>query len=213
MSRVRVGSSLDVDPRFAVDLALLRNRGWDAVFGRPGPLVAEVGFGNGRYLLEMAKARPGVNFVGIELYGKGVQKLSGALAREDVANVRIIKGEGFRTLCSFFGRGDLAEFHANFPDPWPKLRHHKRRFVTPALAALLFRIVRPGGDIHLATDYDCYAFQMRDVFEAHPGFSNVAGPHRFIYEMPGRVKTKYELKFSALGATIRYLWFRRAPFR
>lgn len=210
MVRVRTGRDLVADARFLVDAEGLRHGDFSSLFGREAPLVVEVGFGNGMKLVEMATARPTVNFVGIELYGKGIIKLSRRLEREGVENVRIIRGEAYKTLSTCFADGQIDEMHINFPDPWPKLRHHKRRFVTAALPVLLHRKVRPGGMVFMATDFDCYAFQMRDVFEAHPGFVNTEGPHRFIYHIPGRIETKYERKFAALGATIRYLHYRRA---
>lgn len=208
MSRVRVGTGIAVPPPYAVPEAA-GPEGWKAVFGRRAPLVVEVGFGNGQFLAGMARARPQCDFVGIELYGKGIEKLARRLEREGIGNVRIVKGEALGVLRSRFGRGEVAEVHLNFPDPWPKKRHHKRRLVGPALAVALFRCLPPGGEVRLATDDPCYALQMRDVFEAHPGFANAAGPHRFADPEPGRIATKYEHKFSALGATIRHLHFRR----
>ncbi len=213
MVRVRTGRDLVVDTGFLVDVEDISAASWDALFERlaplPAPLVVEVGFGNGMKLVEMAMARPEVNFVGIELYGKGIVKLSRRLERENVGNVRIVRGEAYKVLSTCFADGQIAEVHINFPDPWPKLRHHKRRFVVPSLPVLLCRKVRRGGRVFMATDFDCYAFQMRDVFEAHPGFVNMEGRHRFIYKIPGRIETKYERKFAALGATIRYLHYRR----
>jgi len=208
MSRVRIGSVIAVPPPFAVPEGP-RPGGWDALFGRRAPLVVEVGFGNGLFLAELAKARPEADFVGIELYGKGIEKLARRLEREALGNVRIVKGEALAVLAARFGPGEITELHLNFPDPWPKKRHHKRRLVGPALPPVLFPRMAPGAAVHLATDHPCYADQMRDVFEAHPGFVNVAGPHRFIYHVPGRVKTKYERKFEALGATVRHLHYLR----
>jgi len=186
--------------------------GWDTLFGRRAPRVVEVGFGNGRFLLEMAQRHPDVDWVGIELYGKGLRALSRALGRSGVTHVRLVKGEALALLGDLFAPASISAIHLNFPDPWPKRRHHKRRLVSPALAALLYSRMVPGGTVHLATDHDCYAFQMRTVFEAHPGFSNATGHHRFVYHIPGRTPTKYEAKFAARGATIRHLIYRRKPW-
>lgn len=204
-----VDSRYAVDDGYGVDEALCAATGWAGVFGDGTPLVVEVGFGNGQSLAEMARRRPESGFVGIELYGKGVQKLCRRLDREKIGNVRVIKDEAFETLGKRFRDGIIDEVHVNFPDPWPKRRHHKRRLVDPAFVELLFAKLRPGGEVFLATDFDCYADQMLEVFEAHPGFVNTAGPLTFRYEMPDRIVTKYERKFSELGATIRYLWYRR----
>lgn len=209
MTRVRVGRGIEVPPAFAVDLALRAATGWAGVFGREAPLVVEIGFGNGQFLADLAGSRPEADFVGIELYGKGIVKLARRLERDGTANVRIVKGDAIRVLAAQFRRGEIAEMHVNFPDPWPKARHHKRRLVGPAFPAALFPRMAPGGDVFLATDHEGYAHQMMEVFEAHPGFVNAEGSFRFIYHVPGRVPTKYERKFGALGATIRHLHFRR----
>lgn len=209
MARVRMGRGIEVPPEWAVDADLCAATGWAGVFGREAPLVVEVGFGNGRFLAEMARVRPEADFVGIELYGKGILKLARQLERDGTTNVRVLKGDAIRVLKQQFKPGVIAALFANFPDPWPKLRHHKRRLVGPAFAAVLFPRMAPGGDVHLATDHECYALRMREAFEAHPGFVNAAGTFRFIYDIPGRVPTKYERKFAARGATIRHLHYRR----
>lgn len=209
MTRVRVGRGIEVPPPYAVDEVLRAATGWPGIFGREAPLVVEVGFGNGQFLADLARSRPEADFVGIELYGKGIVKLARRLEREAVTNVRIVKGDAIRVLAERFGRGQVTQVHVNFPDPWPKTRHHKRRLVGPAFPAVLFPRLAPGGDVFLATDHEGYAHQMMEVFEAHPGFVNAEGPFRFIYHVPGRVPTKYERKFGALGATIRHLHYRR----
>ncbi len=209
-TRVRTGGSIKVDPRYEVSSEVLAAGGWQAVFGRQAPLVVEVGFGNGHSLAEMARQNPDTNFVGIELFGKGILKLTRRLERDGIDNVRVVKGEAVACLTDMFTVGELDAIHVNFPDPWPKRRHHKRRLVAAPFVELLHGRVRPGGRVHLATDFTCYAYQMRTVFEAHPGFINRAGAQRFLYHLPGRVKTKYERKFAALGATIRYLEYQRS---
>ena len=209
MSRVRVGQAIAVQAPLGVDLDQLQASGWEGVFGRPGLLVVEIGFGNGQALEHMATERPQVNFVGIELYGKGIKSLSRRLERRGIGNVRILKAEALQALCLLFPRGEIAEVHVNFPDPWPKMRHHKRRLVGPHFPPVLFSRMAPGGKVFMATDHDCYAYQMRTVFEAHPGFVNEAGPHRFIYHRRGRLRTKYEKKFAARGARIRFLTYHR----
>lgn len=212
-TRVRGGGKVTIDARFAVDVAQLdghlKRETWDGMFDRPGPLAVEVGFGNGQSLAGMAAKRPEVNFLGIEVFGQGIEKLSRRLGRESIDNVRLIRGDGVGLLAEQFATASIDEMYINFPDPWPKRRHHKRRMVAPPFVDLLFAKVRPGGMVYLATDFTCYAYQMRTVFEAHPGFTNLAGPHRFVYHQPGRVRTKYERKFSAQGSTIRYLSYRR----
>ncbi len=210
MGRVRVGGQLGTGLPHSVTPEQVKADGWAKQFGRDAPLVLEIGYGNGVTLAAMAKARPEVNFVGIELYGEGMRKLSKRLVREQINNLILVKGEALALLTELFDTASLSEVHVNCPDPWPKKRHHKRRLIGPPFAVVLHDRLAPQGSLHLATDHDCYAYQMRTVMEAHPGFLNRAGCHRFLYHLPGRMKTKYELKFAALGARIRYLIYDRA---
>ena len=86
-----------------------------------------------------------------------------------------------------------------FPDPWPKKRHHKRRLIQPAFVELLVGRLKPGGQIHLATDWEDYAFQMLEVLAANPNLSNHFGPGQFAPDRDGRPPTKFERRGQRLG--------------
>lgn len=168
-------TSTSIDARAHVDLP--------AAFGRRAPLVVEIGPGAGESLVTMATARPDVDILAFEVYQPAVAQLLSALARAEVSNVRIIAAnavEGLRHLVPADGLDELWTF---FPDPWPKVRHHKRRLVDAEFAALVASRLRPGGSWRLATDWEDYARQLRSVLDAEPGLAD---------EHPGREAPRWD---------------------
>ncbi|WP_375423676.1 tRNA (guanosine(46)-N7)-methyltransferase TrmB [uncultured Friedmanniella sp.] len=139
-----------------------------AAFGRSAPLVVEIGPGTGESLVALAAARPGMDVLAFEVYAPAVAQLVGALAREQVRNVRIVAANAAEGLRHLVPEASVSELWTFFPDPWPKARHHKRRLVGPGFAALAAGRLGPGGRWRLATDWDDYARQMREVLDAEP---------------------------------------------
>jgi len=105
--------------------------------------------------------------------------------------------------------GSLAEVRIYFPDPWPKKRHHKRRIIQPHFAALLARCIKPGGIVHLATDWQPYANHMLEVLSANPDFSNLSASGDYCERPHWRPHTKYEKRGESLGHNVRDLLFER----
>lgn len=172
---------------------------FEAVFGRRAPVVLEIGFGNGEALLASAMMEPIRDFIGIEVHGPGVGRLLHALASEDVHNVRVFRDDAIEVLRRAVPDGALDEVRLFFPDPWPKKKHHKRRIVQPAFAVLIRSKLRPGGRLHLATDWAPYAEHMLEVMEAAEGFRNLAGPGDRIERPPSRPQTHFERRGLRLG--------------
>jgi len=137
-------------------------------FGRVAPLVVEIGPGAGESLVPMARARPDVDVLAFEVYQPAVAQLVSALARAAVPNVRIVAANAVEGLQHLVPPAGLDELWTFFPDPWPKVRHHKRRLVDAEVAALVASRLRPGGRWRLATDWEDYAQQMRTVLDAEP---------------------------------------------
>jgi tRNA (guanine-N7-)-methyltransferase len=167
-------------------------------------LVLEIGSGMGETTVEIAKAHPEVDFVAVEVHGPGVGSLLNAIEREQLANLRVIRHDALDVLEHMFADGALAAIHLFFPDPWPKKRHHKRRLVQPAFAALAARKLEAGGILHAATDWPDYAEHMDAVFSKEPLLEPAA--HGFT----SRPVTKFESRGQRLGHPIRELVFRRA---
>ena len=175
---------------------------WADTFGRPAPLVVEVGFGNGAALAELAKTHPDWNCVGVDVYRPGFGALMLACERDGIDNVRIADTEARRFLHRL-EPGCLHRLHVFFPDPWPKKRHHKRRLVDADFATVAARCLESRGTLALATDWPPYAEQMRDVLAAEPGLKGGPSPRAT------RSMTPFEAKGLAGGRQVVDLEYRR----
>jgi tRNA (guanine-N7-)-methyltransferase len=144
----------------------------DTAFGRPAPLVMEIGSGMGESTAAMASARPDINLVAVEVYKPGVAQTFHHLARGGVENARVMRGDGVQILTDLTPAGSLAEVWLFFPDPWPKTKHLKRRLVTPEFTELVATRLRRGGVFRLATDWTPYAEQMLAVCSTTKGLRN-----------------------------------------
>jgi tRNA (guanine-N7-)-methyltransferase len=176
-----------------------RVRDFDALFGRRAPLVVEIGFGNGEQLHFAAASEPDANHVGIEVHGPGVGRLLNAVAHDALENVRVYRHDAVEVLQHEVANGSLDAVRIYFPDPWPKTRHHKRRLVQPAFAALVSQKLRHGGLLHLATDWQDYAGHMLAVLDANASLRNRAGSGGFVERPPWRRETHFERRGRRLG--------------
>ena len=167
-------------------------------------LVLEIGSGMGETTVGIAKAHPEADFVAVEVHGPGVGSLLNSIEREQLANLRVIRHDALDVLEHMIADGSLAAIHLFFPDPWPKKRHHKRRLVQPAFAALAARKLKDGGILHAATDWPDYADYMNEVFSREPLLEPAAAG------FAARPVTKFESRGHRLGHPIRELLFRRA---
>ena len=161
------------------------------VFGRTAPLVLEIGSGMGETTAEIAHAHPETDFVAIEVHSPGVGSLLRKIEALELKNLRVIRHDAVEVLERMIPDGALAGIHLFFPDPWPKKRHHKRRLVQPAFAALAARKLAPGGYLHAATDWPEYATQIEAVLSAEP-----------LLEPSTRVRTRPPTKFERRGANL-----------
>jgi tRNA (guanine-N7-)-methyltransferase len=173
----------------------------EEIFLRKAPLVLEIGSGMGETTAAIARAHPAADFIAVEVHGPGVGSLLNRIAAEKLTNVRVIRHDAVEVLEHMIPDGALAAIHLFFPDPWPKKRHHKRRLVQPAFAALAARKLAPGGILHAATDVPDYAAQMAAVF-AETLEKTVAG-------FAERPTTKFEARGTRLGNPVQDLVFRR----
>ena len=173
-----------------------------ALFGRAAPLVLEIGSGMGETTARIARERPGTDFIAVEVHGPGVGSLLKLIEKEGLQNVRVIRHDALEVLEKMIPDGSLAGIHLFFPDPWPKKRHHKRRLVQPAFAALAARKLAAGGILHAATDWMDYAAQMAEVLGAQP----MLAPARETRERPA---TKFEQRGLRLGHEVRDLVYVR----
>ncbi len=185
-------------PRYGLDYhGTLRDL--DQVFGRRAERVLEIGFGNGEQVEFAAAREPGRDFIGIEVHGPGVGRLLNGLAAANESNVRIYQHDAVEVLEKEIADAALDEVRIYFPDPWHKKRHHKRRLIQPAFVSLLCDKLKPGGRLHLATDWENYAEQMWDVLDAEPRLLNSAGPRGSVPRPDWRRQTHFETRGQKLG--------------
>jgi tRNA (guanine-N7-)-methyltransferase len=168
-----------------------------ALFGRVAPVVAEVGFGMGETTARIAAENPQVDYLGIEVHAPGVGSLLRQLEEAALTNVRVISHDAVEVLREMVPPASLDGLHVFFPDPWPKKRHHKRRLVQPAFAELAAQRLRPGGYLHVATDWEEYAEHVLGVLSATPGLANTA--EGFAPRPASRPETKFERRGLKLG--------------
>ena len=165
--------------------------------------MLEIGSGMGETTVEIASAHPEIDFVAVEVHGPGVGSLLNAIEKKGLTNLRVIRHDAVEVLEHMVADGSLAAIHLFFPDPWPKKRHHKRRLVQPAFAALAARKLAPGGILHVATDWPDYAQWMEDVF------SKEASLEKSDQGLTIKPVTKFEARGQRLGHPIRELHYRR----
>ena len=181
----------------------------EAAFGRPAPVMLEIGFGNGDALAAMAAAHPQHNYLGIEVHRPGVGSLLLKLERLAIGNARVICADATQVLQQNIADGVLAAVYIFFPDPWPKKRHHKRRLLQAEFIQLLHLKLRPGGRLHVATDWRDYAESVMAELEAAPGFVNVAGRGDYAPRPGYRPETRFERRGQRLGHGVWDLIFER----
>jgi tRNA (guanine-N7-)-methyltransferase len=178
-----------------------------ALFGRGAPLVLEIGFGMGDATATIAAARPDIDFLGIEVHPPGVGALLKRIGEGALGNLRIIQHDAVEVLEHMIAPASLAGVHLFFPDPWHKLRHHKRRLVQPAFVRLLASRLAAGGTLHCATDWEPYAEQMLEVLSAEADLVNTA--EGFAPRPAMRPLTKFENRGLMRGHGVWDLVFTR----
>jgi tRNA (guanine-N7-)-methyltransferase len=163
-----------------------------------GDWELEIGFGKGRYLLSRAAAEPERGFVGVEIAGEYFALAARRLARRKLGNLLLLEGDAGYFATTLLPRQAFAAVHVYFPDPWPKLRHRKRRLFAPDTIDLLAALVAPGGRLWFATDFLDYGEEVAGLLERYPGAVVVRRPGPW----PDGARTNYEAKYIAEGRPI-----------
>ena len=191
------GVTLEENPeRAALDLERFHGK----------PLWLEIGFGGGEHLVHMAASYPQVEIIGCEPFVNGIAMLLGKIRQAEVQNLCLHPGD-VRDLFDVLPAACLSKAFLNYPDPWPKARHHRRRFVTPEYLHPLARAMQPGSELRVATDIPDYVRQTLEEVP-HAGFDLVheAGPGDAWEDW---LSTRYEQKALREGRAPHYLTFHR----
>jgi len=188
-------------PEIALNLEKIQDgQGLLSSFGRPAPIEVEIGSGKGTFLVSQAKAYPDINFLGIEYTNKVYKYSVDRMSRWGLTNVRIIRTEAVDFIRNFIPDASIQAFHIYYPDPWPKKRHHKRRFFDSANLDQLLRCLVIGGRIQLATDHEDYWRQMDEVITAAGDRVRRVDFSRPVGALEGEVVgTNYERKYRKEG--------------
>ncbi|HEY9017522.1 tRNA (guanosine(46)-N7)-methyltransferase TrmB [Thiomicrospira sp.] len=179
------------------------------VFGRDAPTYVEIGFGMGSSLAQMAQDNPQNNYIGIEVHRPGVGALCKLIEEKNLTNIRIFNHDAVEILEKQIPQNCLSGVYLFFPDPWHKARHKKRRIVQPAFVAKLAEHLVPGGEFHMATDWEDYAEHMMEVMSAAPDYTNAAGEGQFTPRPDYRPLTKFEQRGHRLGHGVWDLIFKK----
>ncbi|MGH3615467.1 MAG: tRNA (guanosine(46)-N7)-methyltransferase TrmB [Pseudonocardia sp.] len=183
-------------------------------FGRVAPLLLEIGPGTGESTAAQAAAAPEVDHLAVEVFEPGLARLLMRIDAAGLTNLRLLRGDAVDLLRVAVAPGALDGIRIFFPDPWPKRKHRKRRLVQPEFVALAASRLRPGGFLHLATDWDDYATQMRVVCAAEPLLENTATdrPGGWTPRPDRRPVTRFEERARVDGRDVRDLLYVRLPY-
>ncbi len=200
----------ELGDKYLIDCSDLKPIDTQAVFGRSARLVVEIGFGMGASFIEMASHDPLSDYLGIEVHPPGVGSCLKLIEEHELTNVRIVQFDAFEVLKHCLKPQSVDVLQIFFPDPWPKKRHVKRRLINSEFIADLVKpVLKKGGEIRMATDWEDYAEQMLEVMSSAEGFSNTAADGKYIPRPDWRPLTKFEKRGESLGHGVWDLVFKR----
>ena len=184
------------------------------VYGREAPLTVEIGSGQGHAIVSAAASHPDRDYLAVEVFRAGLARTMLDADRAGARNLRLVEANAPEVLETLLPEASADEVWVFFPDPWHKARHNKRRLVKEGFGATVARALRDGGVLRLATDWEDYALQMREVLDADPlferAFDGSADPGSdWAPRFEGRVMTAFERKGLNKGRDIRDLAYRR----
>ncbi len=179
------------------------------LFGNSRPVWLEIGFGGGEHLLHMAQTYPDIGIIGCEPYVNGVAMLVPRIAETGTKNVRVHMGDA-RDMLDVLPEASLNKAFLLYPDPWPKSRHHRRRFVEPENIDQLARALKSGAEFRVATDIEDYVRHTMEHMTSRSDFEWLAEtPDNWRKPWADWHRTRYEVKAIREGRTPHYMTFRR----
>ena len=199
----------DLLPRFGVATDAGAPLDLDALFGRRAPRVLDIGFGDGEAVVTCAANYGDIDYLGVEVHEPGIGHLLLLLEKANLANVRVIARDAVDVVREL-SDGSVDAVNLFFPDPWPKKRHHKRRLVQQAFVAELARVLKPGGLLHVATDWADYAEHSHAVLSTETRFLAIKNDDDLCHNpLAFRPPTKFERRGRRLGHDVVDFFYRK----
>lgn len=181
---------------------------WAALFRRAAPLILEIGFGGGQFLIDLAAKHPEANVVGVENSHHSLWEVEKRLPKLNLPNLRLIHANALLVLGYVCAPATLDALYINFPDPFPKNAHAGRRLLSPQTLTLIASRLKPGALLSIATDVDAYAESIAHDLALTPGLVN-RHSSPWLTALPNRTVTRYERKAQQGGATNHYFEWQR----
>jgi len=193
---IKVGApGLRIDPE-----QILQPFDWADLFGGSGTVEVEIGIGKGRFLLAAAALRPDVMHFGIEWANKYLRIAEARAAKRELDNVRFARVDARELVCSAIPSESVSAYYVFYPDPWPKKRHQKRRFIQASTAVHLARTLLGRGLLHVATDHTEYWASIEPLLDGHPAFERMSAFGGEDFPLPTDAPlTNYEEKYRIQG--------------
>jgi len=182
---------------------------WEEVFEQSRPLRIEVGVGNSPFLIEVAGREPRYNYLGLEYSHKRVVKFLKKVELAGFKNIRMLHLNSDLLFSDYIAPASIEHLFVNFPDPWPKRRHAKKRFIARERLETAAKLLAPGGGFSLRTDARDYALEASDNLEANEDLENRFPGAECAPKPLYPFETPYEIKFKAQGLRIYYFEYRK----
>lgn len=195
------------------NIPFLKTPSWRDIFGNDAPLELEIGMGRSHFLFERAKAAPGHNIIGIEWKGEWVKQAKKRAVREGVTNLTAIFGNAWQIAPHIFENESLTQVVLNFPDPWWKKRHHKRKVINDSFVDVLVSKLKEGGRVYVQTDVKELFDEYLERFEANPQLVNLAGKGCGLDANPQNARSHREKKCEVLGVAVYRAWLQKTISR
>lgn len=181
--------------------------GWEneSVFGREAPLSIEFCTGNGAWIIEKAQAHPERNWIAVELQFERVRKIWSKMHNYGLKNLFIVCGEALTFIKHYVQESTFSSLYVNFPDPWPKEKHAKKRLLAPPFFQELARVAKPDSILTIATDHKDYAFSTIEHLSKMPIWESCYQEPYYVHEYPGYGTSYFDELFRSQGLDIRYM--------
>lgn len=183
--------------------------GWESpeVFGRKAPIEVEYCTGNGAWIIDKAKSNPDRNWVAVEIQFERVRKIWSKMRNENITNLFIVSGEALTFTRDYVPDQSFAAIYINFPDPWPKDKHAKKRLLQEPFISEMARVLRPGGTATIATDHPGYTAQICAGMIANASWSPLFESPHYITQWEDYGSSYFEQLWRELGVPIHYMQF------